>query len=337
MSLDIENGPSAIETTGVEDVVVVRSHRKRVVKMFASLIQYSETSKQKASDNEALQNISSLPDFFALIGFHELYLRSMYKALLIEFVGTSAFVYFHIAIVNVSVQQYTYPPLPIAIAHAILLPLFIYQFAMSSGAHFNSLVTIASITTGHIPLVRGVLYVGAQIFGAVSGASIMYQSIDPQTSELTRLGGCNTGILEGKQALAIEFFFSLALLFPIYGMAFNLRQREVFGPIFPPILIGLMLGLIIFASASLAPPPYIGAGVNPSMCFGIAWAYSHTHLAGSSDVFNYQWVYWVGPVLASLVNCALYSSAPPFHETISVPEVVRTHDSDVDADQKKAT
>lgn len=321
MSTDIELGVPVDDAAVIEkDEKCVVVHRKRVVKMFASLIQYSETSKQKASNTEALEHISNLPNIFALIGLQEIYLKSLYKALLVEYVGTAAFVYFHIAIVTASVQHFSYPPLLIGIAHAFLLPLFIYQFAMSSGAHFNSLVTIASITTGHIPLLRGTLYVAVQIFGAVSGASVMYQSFDNAAAESVFLGGCSTGNLNAKQALAIEFFFSLVLLFPIYGMAFDLRQREIFGPVIPPIFIGLMLGLIIFASASLAPPPFTGAGVNPSMCLGIAWAFSQTNATGSSDALKYQWIYWVGPVMASLVNAIVYSTAPPFHEVLSAEE-----------------
>lgn len=284
-------------------------------RMVASLIQYSETPTQQVLNQAALENISSLPDVFGTIGFQEIYLKSLYRALLVEYVATASFVYVHIAIVAAS-MHYVYPPLQIGIAHAFLLTLFIYQFAMSSGAHLNSLVTIASIITGHIPLVRGLMYIGVQIFGGITGASIMYQSVDIVTIETIMLGGCRMGSLEAKQALAIEFIFCLVMLFPIYGMAFNLRQREIFGPVIPPIFIGFMLGIIIYASSSLAAPPFTGAGVNPSMCLGIAWAYSRTHLAGSSDALTHQWVYWLGPVLASLVNGALYSSAPPYHDAI---------------------
>lgn len=193
---------------------------------------------------------------------------------------------------------------------------------MSSGAHFNSMITMASILTGHIPLVRGVLYIMVQIFGAATGAQIMRQSIADAAVVATHLGGCSIGTLEPKQALAIEFFFSLALLYPVYGTAFNLRQREIYGPMLPPIFIGITLGLVIFASASLSPPPFTGAGVNPSMCLGTAWAYSRSSLTGSSDTLNYQWIYWVGPALACIVNAALYGFAPPHHHDIasSIPE-----------------
>eukprot|EP00128_Syssomonas_multiformis_P015045 Colp12_sorted_trinity150504_noHs@2091 len=231
----------------------------------------------------------------------------------------AAFVYFHIGIVAAS-TTYTYPPLVSGIGHAFLLTLFIYQFASISGAHFNSLITIASIITGHIPLVRGLMYIMVQIFGAMSGAYIMYKSVEDTTAEGLNLATCQTGPLSTSQALAIEFFFSMGFLFVIYGMAFNLRQREIFGPVLPPIFIGITLGLIIFASSSLAASPFTGAGVNPPLCLGTAWAYHATHLSGSSKILQDQWVYWVGAIIASLVNAAIYQTAPPFHEMVFADE-----------------
>lgn len=306
--------------------------------MWASLIQYTSTINQQMRINEALDRISSLPIAFAYAGLHEIYLKSLYRALLVEFVGTSAFVYFHIAIVAAS-SSYSYPPLVSGIAHAFLLTLFIYQFASSSGAHLNSLITIASLFSGHIPIVRGFLYIVVQVCGAMAGAYIMYESVEHSTSQGLALATCQTGPLHNNQALAIEFFFSLSLLFVIYGMAFNIRQKEIFGPVLPPIFIGFMLGLIIFGSSSLAAAPFAGAGVNPSLCLGTAWAYHRTHLdlPASNEILEDQWVYWVGPILASIVNAAVYATAPPYYDIVYVDETAPEDEMDeVDFDKTKS-
>lgn len=313
---DVEVGVSNNQPGETIKASETRTPRK-FTRMMAALIPYAETWPQRKSNADALDKIKAFPEVFSLFGFHELFLQTLYKALLIEFVGTASFVYIHIAIIA-ACGRYAYPPLQIGIAHAFLLALFIYQFAMSSGAHFNSMITFSSILTAHIPLVRGILYIMVQIFGAAVGAEIMRQSISDDVVVSTHLGGCSMGPLDPNQALAIEFFFSLALLYPVYGTAFNLRQREIYGPVLPPILVGITLGLVIFSSASLAPPPFTGAGANPSLCLGTAWAYSRSHLPGSSDVLNYHWVYWVGPVLASIVNAAMYAFAPPHHHDAGV-------------------
>lgn len=100
-----------------------------------------------------------------------------------------------------------------------------------------------------------------QIFGAVSGAEIMRHSITESTATSINLGsinsilftislpysiilitiiqgGCNTGTLTSSQALAIEVMFSINMLYAVYGTAFNLKQREIYGPYLPPFLIG---------------------------------------------------------------------------------------------------
>ena len=318
--MDVESGLSSVDSGEVSVLDQTSSVKPTVRKwtaMHAMLIPYSRTAEEADSAKKALESISALPEVLSFMGIHEIYMLSMYKALLIEFVGTASFTYIHIGIVT-ACQQFPYPPLQIGIAHGVLLTLFIYQFAMSSGAHFNSLITYSSIITGHIPLLRGILYIAMQIFGATAGAGIMLRSAANTTLESTMLGTCSMGSLEPKQALAIEFFFSMAMLYTVYGTAFNLRQREIYGAVLPPLLIGITLALIIFASASLAPAPFTGAGANPSLCLGTAWAYSGSNLAGHDTVLDHHWVYWAGPILASLGNGAIYAVVPPHHHKISV-------------------
>lgn len=278
--------------------------------MKATLVPYQETEEETESKEKAIAKVINAPKLLQLSGIHEVYLLSLYKAVLIEFIGTALFTFIHVAIVLACVN-YTYPPLQIGIAHGFLLALFILQFAMSSGAHFNSLITISTMVTGHTPIVRGILYTGVQMLGAATGAEIMRGSIAEETARSVGLGGCNTGSLETNEALAIEFFFSLALICTAYGTAFNLRQREIYGPVLPPFLIGISLALIIFSSSSLSPPPYTGAGANPSMCFGTAWAYAS--IVGRDTAFSNHWVYWIGTIITAIVHAAIYTIAPPHH------------------------
>ena len=58
---------------------------------------------------------------FIIKGVHEVYLSTLYKAILIEFIGTATFVFIHIAIVKASIN-YSYPPLLIGIKY-IFLPI----------------------------------------------------------------------------------------------------------------------------------------------------------------------------------------------------------------------
>lgn len=228
----------------------------------------------------------------------------------------AVFTYAHVAIISASLS-YTYPPLLIAIFHGFLIALFIVQFAASSGAHFNSLITFATITTGHTTFVRGMCYIPSQMLGAFIGALCMKTSMVKAQALAIGLGSCNLGdSLDVGQGLMIEVFFSFLLLFASYGLAFNAKQREIYGPILAPIFVGVMLALVIFSSASLAPPPFTGAGANPSLCFGTAAALSLYEEIGNSEGFKHHWIYWVGPGISALIHAGLYLVAPPHHHDL---------------------
>jgi hypothetical protein len=79
------------------------------------------------------------PPLLVAAGAHELLILSMYKSCLIEMVGSIAQCYFHIAIVLAG-QNFTYPPLVIGFASGVVVTLYIYQFAMTSGMR-NYVVT----------------------------------------------------------------------------------------------------------------------------------------------------------------------------------------------------
>lgn len=211
--------------------------------MKATLIPYSSTEEELETERHAVELASSsLPSILVAIGGHELFMLSLYRAVIVELIGTASFMYVHIAIV-LAAQNYSYPPWPIAVAHGVLLTVFILQFAMSSGAHFNSMITISSVFTGHMPLVRGILYVVVQVIGAIVGSEIMRRTISPSTAKSIDMGTCSTGDFSGGQALALEIMFNMIMLYTVYGTAYNLGQREIYGPILPPFIIGAVVSI----------------------------------------------------------------------------------------------
>lgn len=73
------------------------------------------------------------------------------------------------------------------------------------------------------------------------------------------------------QVFLNEIIGSFVLLYLAYGVGLDPRQALFFGPRFGPLLVGVSLGLVIFATSSIAPG-YQGAQMNPARCFayGIA-------------------------------------------------------------------
>jgi Major intrinsic protein len=141
------------------------SHVK-VIQNRSSLITYETLSVEKDENDKVLEASKNLPDFLITAGAYELFGVSVFKAAFIEILGSIGQCWMRISIVY-ACQSYTYPPAQIGFVSGIIITLYIYQFAMSSGGHFNSLITVTSMCTGHIPIVRGLLYIPSQVLGEI--------------------------------------------------------------------------------------------------------------------------------------------------------------------------
>jgi glycerol uptake facilitator-like aquaporin len=149
-------------------------------------------------------------------------------------------------------------PLVGGISTWLLLMFLIYSLMATSGGHVNPMITFATFFGRLISLPRMILYVGSQMLGgALAGGALAtaYGTAD------FAVGGCNINpsLVSERQAFAIEFMFSLTLIFVAFGVGLNPRQAPVFGPILTPFLIGLALGILLISSA-FTLPGYEGAG-----------------------------------------------------------------------------
>eukprot|EP01133_Synstelium_polycarpum_P011944 gene11944-13919_t len=70
----------------------------------------------------------------------------------------------------------------------------------------------------------------------------------------------------------------------VFGTAFDPRQQEVFGPIFPPIMVGFVLAICIIVSSGLLN--HYGMGFNIARCFGPAVVMGRL----SESVYNYRYI-----------------------------------------------
>ncbi|KEZ44018.1 hypothetical protein SAPIO_CDS3737 [Scedosporium apiospermum] len=87
-----------------------------------------------------------------------------------------------------------------------------------------------------------------------------------QTREYVTAAEFSTG-----QVFLNEIVASFVLLFFAYGVGLDPRQVIVFGARLGPILVGLALGLVTFATSGIAPG-YGGAQMNPARCFAFGIA-----------------------------------------------------------------
>ena len=245
--------------------------------------------------------------------------RALASACLIEFVGTLAFEMMHVMIVSIGINGGSDPPYgPIALAHGVLLTLLIYCFVNSSGAHFNPLITFATMTTGQTKPIRAFFYIAVQIAGAALGAKALSNEIGGEA--LRDFGGsalifpaCTKGMLSDSSAWIFEMLMDLTLLYSVYGLALDPVQGKLYGPV-GPIGIGLMLALLIWTSFSLSSAVGFTWGGNPAFCVGSAVGDNTCQFSDDCDSTkpsSQLWYSFVGAFTASVVHWAIYILAPP--------------------------
>lgn len=220
--------------------------------------------------------------------------KNLFVAGMAEFVGTFLFLFFALGgttAVNTAGPQGTVLAadpsqlLYICICFGFSLAVNVWMFYRVSGGLFNPVVTLSLVLVGAVGPVRGVVVFIAQLLGGICSAAVLSALLPGPLMASTTLRD-DTSVARG---LFIEMFATSILVLSVLLMAVE-KHRATFTA---PLCIGLALFI-----AELTSIPYTGGSVNPARSFGPCVAtHSFTH---------YQWIYWVGPILGSLLATAFY-------------------------------
>jgi len=191
----------------------------------------------------------------------------------------------------------------------------IYSFADVSGAHFNPAVTFATIVTRKTGVTKGLMYIGAQLVGAVFSSLILLATF-PETYSKGNVAA-QVAVAPGKDAnigniFLTELILTFILVYVIFAVAFDTvdskgvqvvntagggkqkvggQQLTIYTTSgstkagFAPIAIGFTLGFLCFMGGSVS-----GGAFNPARVFGPA-------LVG--NVWNSHWLYWIADFLGA--------------------------------------
>eukprot|EP01089_Gocevia_fonbrunei_P009231 TRINITY_DN212_c0_g2_i1.p1 TRINITY_DN212_c0_g2~~TRINITY_DN212_c0_g2_i1.p1 ORF type:complete len:374 (-),score=80.33 TRINITY_DN212_c0_g2_i1:542-1543(-) len=195
-----------------------------------------------------------------------------------------------------------------ALAGMLITVGVIYSFADVSGAHFNPAVTFATVVTFKNSIIKGLLYMGAQLLGSVI-AAIMISMLYPEGNQAVKSVAIRraTDITTG-QAFFVEMCTTFVFVYVIFAVAFDTvesvkvktgsggettigRSLVIYTTSgqtkagFAPIAIGCTLGACVFASDAVA-----GGGFNPARVFGFALV---------ADVWDNPWMYWIPQLLGA--------------------------------------
>jgi MIP family channel proteins len=176
--------------------------------------------------------------------------------------------------------------------------------------NMNPALSIAFAVNGVIPLTRACIYIPAQLLGAVCAPALLKLLVPTVTIPDEWSGIPQKNFAKGSnywptmksmavsqmQAIGWEFI-GTALLAALYLAIFGMRHNRPHEGNSEqtrqgPILVGLgIMGILLFIM------PFSGGSINPARSFGPAVVLG---------VWDYHYVYWVGPILGAVSGAAFY-------------------------------
>ena len=217
-------------------------------------------------------------------------MESIGKAAVAEFVATFALVFVGAgAVVAVGLGL---DLTGVALAHGLVLAIFVSITAHISGGLINPAVSIGLWVAGKLPTSRTAILIVAQVLGAVAGALLLRYLVPTDLFDAASGGTplLADDIAVGK-GIVIEAATTFLLVFAVFGTAVDPR-----GPFAKTA--GLTIGLVI-AFDIMAFGPYTGAAMNPARWFGPA-------LVSGTWSDGYVWI--VGPIAGAIIASVVYAT-----------------------------
>lgn len=212
------------------------------------------------------------------------------RPLAAEFIGVAVFVFIGAgSVVANAMTTGALGPLGIALAHGLAMGLIVSATLSISGGHMNPAVTFGLWIARKIDGRNAVLYVIAQLLGAVVGAALLLAVFPGPSVKAVSYG---TPLLSAITTFWHGVFLEAVLTFLLVSAVFGtIVSRQA------PKIAGWGVGIAILVDV-LVGGHATGAAMNPARAFGpaiVSWT-----LSG-------QVVYWLGPLLGALVAALVWT------------------------------
>lgn len=183
----------------------------------------------------------------------------------------------------------------LGLVHAFVLTALVYAINARSGAQLNPAVTIAFLVSRKMRGKVAALTIACQVLGAVIGAAVVYSMFGSDMAASVVLPKDGNAI----RALILETVMAFTL---VYVVLATTRSKDFKIAPLAGVAIGFTLGFDFMLGG-----PISGGAMNPARAFApalIVWN------------FDYQWIYWVAPILGGIIAAGLYKG---LHSDSDIP------------------
>jgi aquaporin Z len=232
-----------------------------------------------------------------------------------EFLGTAALVFFGCGaavIAGMGTGPTSIDVFGIAAAFGLAIVAMAYGIGQVSGCHINPAVSFGVLVAGRMSVQDFIVYVIAQVLGAIAGAVILYLILSGKSAGWNGgLGqnGWGPGYL-GEYNLVSAFVFEVVATFLFLVCILGVTQKGA-----PVELAGIAIGLTLIA-IHLVGINVTGTSVNPARSLGPAIVGFATNPKALAQV----WLFIVAPLIGAGVAGLLFKPGGILAADDVVPE-----------------
>ncbi|XP_031550109.1 aquaporin-5-like [Actinia tenebrosa] len=241
--------------------------------------------------------------------------RTIQNCCISEFLGTMLFVFCGTA----STLRFDTETPPskesIGFAFGLSFAVLLNLTASWSCGYFNTAVTIARMIRRRISPLFGLCCIAVQFVGGILGSGLLYL-LSPDNIQKSDLGATRLGVhVPLYTGVCVELIMTFLLVITVLLCADGSRKMS-------DSETALWSGLV-YVGCHLASFHITGCGMNPARSLGPAVI---------SGVWELHWVYWVGPILGSILACLLHYLATNFPVITDEDMAVKGEGIDLDMD-----
>lgn len=203
------------------------------------------------------------------------------QKLVAEFMGTFLLVFLGSGAVLLAQGN----ALTIALGFCLAITVSAYAFGGISGGHFNPAVTTAMVINGRTPAMEGLMYVIAQIIGAIAASACVRVATSALKLPASQMAQTDFPKISVGAAFFVEALVTFLFLMAILAVTAD----RIGNPDFAGLTIGVTLALLILFALNLT-----GGSLNPARSIGPA-------LFAGGSALKHLWLYIVAPEVGAIV------------------------------------